>query len=202
VRYRLSQGKLDRVVQHAGGYPAKLHLGCGGYCIKGWVNCDVEHRGSEVLRIDLMKELPFPDNSAKFAFMEHVLEHFSIPQLRMVLNNVFRVMQHGGVLRIAQPDLQKMIHDSLLSDNWAKQKDLYSATKGKDLPTGTHYLNLIWTAWGHKFNHTYESLKHELELAGFTRVVRRSYRDSDYPELRSLDMRTQEEDSLIVEATK
>ena len=179
VRYRvlrimcrfMTKRKVNRTVNSVGRYPIKLHLGCGGYIMDGWVNCDLSHRSKKVLRIDLLREFPFPDSCVNFAYAEHVLEHFSIDEVRIILKHLFRVMQCGGVFRIAQPDLQAMIQDSLFSTDWTRKKNLYSATKEKDLPTGTHYLNFIWDAWGHKFNHSYESLKHELELAGFRNVT-------------------------------
>jgi predicted SAM-dependent methyltransferase len=170
--------------------------------MKGWVNCDLRPNSEKVLRIDLLREFPFLDGSVKFCYAEHVLEHFSIDELRIMLKHIFRVMQEGGIFRIAQPDLQKMIQDTLLSNNYAKQKNLYSATKERDLPTGIHYLNFIWNAWGHKFNHSYESLKYELERAGFRKVAKCLYHQSEYPELCSVENRSRKDDSLILEAVK
>ncbi len=198
----VSKRRVHQMVELVGGYPIKLHLGCGGYFMEEWVNCDLRPRSKRVLRVDLLRKLPFRDGSIKFVYTEHVLEHFSIDELRVMLKHIFQTMQEGGVFRIAQPNLQTMIEDSLSSTNWINQKARISVTKEKDLPTGTHYLNFIWNAWGHKFNHTFESLKYELELAGFRKVIGCLYRQSDYLELLSLEQRSEEEDPLIIEAVK
>ncbi len=198
----VSKRAVNQVVKLVGGYPTKLHLGCGGQIMEGWVNCDLRPRSKKVLRINLLRGLPFPDGSVNFVYTEHVLEHFSVDELRIILKHLFRVVQEGGVFRTAQPDLQTMIQNSLLSENWTKQKNRYSATKEGHLPTGTHYLNFIWSAWGHRFNHSYESLKYELKLAGFHKVIKCLYGQSDHPELCSLEQRSKEEDSLIIEAIK
>ena len=46
----------------------KLNLGCGTNRLPGWENHDAD--------VDLRKRLPWPDGSAKYILLEHVLEHF------------------------------------------------------------------------------------------------------------------------------
>lgn len=185
-----------------GGYPIKLHLGCGGHVRAGWVNCDLNPKDKIVLPVDLLNAFPFPEESVRLCYAEHVLEHFSIEELRLVLKNIFKVMQAGGTFRIAQPDLQAMIKDSLYSYGWKIEKMKYSKTKDKNIYTGTHYLNFIWNEWGHKFNHSYDSLKYELNLAGFREVTPCTYHKSGTPALCFLEKHTPSEDALICEAIK
>jgi len=94
-----------------------------------------------------------------------------------------------------------MISDDLRSNDWVNIKKTLPLTKDMDLPTGTHFLNYTWDAWGHKFNHTYESMAYELKNAGFSKINVVRCGDSNFPELQNLEVR-KETKSLILETTK
>ena len=91
-------------------------------CNEGWLNIDQAFEGeglrenqlatddkgahNMVLRIGPTTVLPFADESVQLVYAEHVLEHM-LPGhggLRL-LQEAYRVLVPGGVLRIATPDL-------------------------------------------------------------------------------------------------
>ena len=63
----------------AQGRPVKLHLGCGGTYLRGWINIDTTlPRGRRDLRWDLRRGLPLPDGVVESIFTEHLLEHLDL----------------------------------------------------------------------------------------------------------------------------
>ena len=82
----------------------RLHLGCGRIYIPGFFHVDmradshVDHQGPvEVLDF-------VPDGEVELIYASHILEHFGRYEYRRVLAEWFRVLQTGGVLRLAVPD--------------------------------------------------------------------------------------------------
>jgi len=51
----------------------------------------------------------FPNKSADLIYASHVLEHITHKNLVNVLREWYRVLKEGGVLRLAVPDLDKII---------------------------------------------------------------------------------------------
>ncbi len=53
---------------------------------------------------DLMKGLPFPDNSVQKIYSSHVLEHFSYSDLVKLLEECLRVLAPNGTFSVCIPD--------------------------------------------------------------------------------------------------
>ena len=74
----------------------KLHLACGETRLDGWENHDAD--------MDLyMLPLPFKDGSADRILLEHFGEHCDSPQLLRLLDELYRILKPGGVLRLLCP---------------------------------------------------------------------------------------------------
>jgi hypothetical protein len=67
--------------------------------------------------------------------------------------------------------------------------------------------NRAFRAWGHQFLYNFSTLESTLHAAGFDRVVRRAYGESDHSELRGIEHHARDEDFngiqdlLVVEAS-
>jgi len=99
--------------------PRKLHLGCGRKYIPGFYHVDI----LPLPHIDLVsrvERLPsIANDSVELIYAAHVLEHFSRKEYRAVLVEWFRVLERGGVLRLAVPDFAacaKLYHEQGLKD--------------------------------------------------------------------------------------
>ena len=63
-------------------------------------------RGDDVMRHDLRKGIPFPDNSVDGVYHSHLFEHLDRDVVPIFLAEVLRVLRPGGVHRIVVPDLE------------------------------------------------------------------------------------------------
>ncbi len=87
-----------------------LNLGCGlHYSIeKEWTNLDFVSSSENVAAHNLLKGIPFDDNTYDLVYHSHVLEHFSRLNGSKFIKECYRVLRPGGVLRIAVPDLEQI----------------------------------------------------------------------------------------------
>ena len=77
----------------------RLNLGAGSVVLEGFTPID-RKLGSEVY------PLAYPDNSVDEIYASHVLEHFKLDDVQLVLNDWVRVLKPGGRLRVAVPDFR------------------------------------------------------------------------------------------------
>lgn len=168
---------------------AKLHIGCGGNRLRGWLNTDLCPRGPEI-HLDATKRFPFEDGSFDFIYSEHMIEHVPWPSARHMLEESFRVLKPGGRIRIATPDLA-FLTGLLASAPSALQKAylLHNAstlTPWAPYPGAVFVVNYFVRAWGHQFIFDDESLRKTLELVGFVNVAKWPLLESPHPEFTGL----------------
>lgn len=174
-----------------------VHLGCGLQRLEGWVNVDNNRASGAEILIDLRAGFPAPAGSVRMAFSEHVIEHLEPADSKRWLADLHASMLPGGVVRIATPDLAHLV-GSYLQD-WRDQ-DWVRAPGFGYLTNGASMLNLAMRGWGHRFVFDEESLTELLVSAGFGRVVRCRFGESEHPELSSKERRI--DSKLILEARR
>jgi len=81
-----------------------LNVGCGPNTHSEFINLEYNWQPGLDLCWDLTKGLPFEDRSMNGIFSEHCLEHFSLPTVRLVVDELFRILRPGGTIRIVVPD--------------------------------------------------------------------------------------------------
>jgi predicted SAM-dependent methyltransferase len=194
----------------------KLHLGCGTQYKSGWINIDskgVELPGSHETIVDiewnLVKTLPIHDESVDFIFHDDFFEHLTYNEGPQLLKDHYNSLKIGGVLRVNQPDLEKIIKGYIENVNpdeitikgipyWEHYKNAsYLRNRGERI-------NYAFRKFGeHKFLYDYESMKQRLIDAGFSEnnIKRVKATISDYKELSGLEYPC-DQSSLIIEAIK
>ncbi|MBV6640771.1 MAG: methyltransferase domain-containing protein [Cyclobacteriaceae bacterium] len=90
-----------------------LNVGCGKRFHQDWLNIDVLPADPGVIHCDVTKGLPFENESLKVVYHSHVLEHIPKSTAKTFMSECFRVLEPGGVIRIAVPDLEGIIRNYL-----------------------------------------------------------------------------------------
>lgn len=83
-----------------------LNLGCGDVFHPDWVNIDFHDHGGAVIAYDLRLGIPFAENTFDVVYHSRVLEHFTRENGVTFLEECFRVLRPGGVLRVVVSDLE------------------------------------------------------------------------------------------------
>jgi len=87
-----------------------LNLGCGNRYNTSWTNIDFISTGPNVIAHNLRKGIPFEKETFDVVYHSNVIEHFSKEEAPLFLQECYRVLKYNGVLRIAYPDLETVIH--------------------------------------------------------------------------------------------
>ena len=143
----------------------RINLGAGGWNLTGWQNIDIAE-------VDLSRRpWPWGDNTCSELFASHILEHFTKAEGFLFLLQCWRILEPGGVLHIAVPDMDKFITCRLTGDysaldgyKWTGLDDLLGGNSGD--VSATEYDK-------HRYMYCEASLAWSLEMAGFEQVSRR-----------------------------
>src|SRR5688500_5234468 len=85
-----------------------VNLGCGQRYHTDWTNIDVAPQGPGILKHDLSRNIPLPNESCAVVYHSAVLEHMRRSDALRFLKECWRILSPGGILRVAVPDLEKL----------------------------------------------------------------------------------------------
>ena len=91
----------------------RLNLGCGDRFHRDWTNLDFKSTSSCVRAHDLRRRIPFEDSAVDVAYLSHLLEHLEKKEAQVLLEECFRVLRRGGIIRVAVPDLEQIVRTYL-----------------------------------------------------------------------------------------
>ncbi|MFA9564163.1 MAG: methyltransferase domain-containing protein [Acidimicrobiales bacterium] len=162
----------------------KLHLGCGGNYMPGWINIDLSPDTRADMVWDVTRGIPLESGSITSIYSEDFIEHITLEQGTEVLEECFRVLERGGFLRILTPDL--LIFAKTYINREQTSLDWYGESFGTK--TFGEMFNMGMRMGGHTFLYDEETLDLVLESVGFE-VFTGSFNESPSPELSDLDIR-------------
>lgn len=137
---------------------------------------------------DLSYGIPLKDDVADYIYSSHFLEHLYRDDARHLLNESYRVLKKGGVVRISIPDLEYAIK-------------LYSLGKKDQTLQNYFFVESDDSYYArHKYMYDFEMLSEILKDIGFNDIKRCDYQQGETPDIDILDNRKDE--SLFVEARK
>lgn len=139
---------------------------------------------------DLARGLPFIDDSVDVVYSSHFLEHLHRGDAQNLLNESYRVLKKGGMVRVCIPDLAYAI--SLYDQGEAAKERMLQSYFFVDDKASYYAV--------HKYMYDFELLEKALKAAGFGDIRKCSYQQGETPDLTVLDNRPDE--SLFVEARK
>ncbi|HEX4440170.1 MAG TPA: methyltransferase domain-containing protein [Thermoanaerobaculia bacterium] len=176
----------------------RLHLGCGGHRIEGWINVDLAPDGSTDALADCARALPFPDGSIAFIHSEDLIEHLDRESGRRLLGECFRLLRPGGAMRLLTPDLRALVA-KVYRGRAGRHLRWCAAELSAEGPCEALNMHLRMNG-EHRFVYDEELLRGDLARLGFS-VRRTRWNASRHPELRWLDLRDFGL-NLFLEATK
>lgn len=134
----------------------KLHLGCGKVVIPGWINVDkapstqawekVPTLVDKISSVDLRFSWPWPDSAVTHITISHFLGHLSSEAKFHVIQECFRVLQSGGLIRLTEDDNDnprsayhdKMHHNSVEKTSLDKIMGMFQLAGFSDVKKMTH----------------------------------------------------------------
>lgn len=185
------------------GRPLKLEIG-GLSPRPGWIVTNVNAVTRNFL--DATKRWPVEDASVSHVYADNVVEHLPLEATRSMLVEAHRCMRPGGIIRLITPDVRAHV-DMYLAGSSAL--DEAAARHYRDLGLKVEHpidvLRIPIGEFGHHEGYVFdfETLRAELERAGFSSVIRTDAGSSSHPEFAGLDQRASEGGAqLAVEATR
>lgn len=173
----------------------RLNFGAGQNCLPApWENFDIE--------TDIRKPLPFPIGCAQFILAEHVIEHVPFSEGLFFLRECMRILQPGGVLRLAFPDITRDI-----------DFETYRKSHAHHYTRQLHSIEDVWNSvaidWEHQSCWTRDMALRLLVAVGFDNAGESFYGCSDYEELNGIDghhlavgMNLAIEETTVIEAVR
>lgn len=188
----------------------KLHLGAGPHIIDGWFNTDVEPKGKGVYFLDVSKRFPVQAHTFDYIFTEHLIEHFTYKDGLRILKECYRVLKPGGTIRIATPDIDKVISLRTKEKNELQTRYIKWHIDNFFPEIGTYkdifVINSGFSGFGHRFLYDYGTLENSLRKTGYTYITRCTSGQSGEKDLWGVDFRAKDEmtnfSNLIVEGTR
>ena len=169
----------------------KLHLGCGGHILPGWLNTDLYPETPAIARLDVTRPFPFQDGVFDNIYTEHMIEHIPYAQGFQMLQECYRVLKSDGTLRVCTPNLAFLI-GLYKPDKSDTEKRYIKETSDIWIKFAPYYdevfvINNFVRDWGHQFIYDERTLATALRKAGFTRIVRLNLNESQEEALRNLE---------------
>lgn len=186
-------GRDGRIIRHylnSTNVP-KLQIGAGPTALEGWLSTDINPRSDQAVYLDATRRFPFDDGSFDYVYSEHMIEHITWSQGRLMLGECRRVLRPGGSIRVATPDLKVLLdlytrpeepraaaYIKWITDTFLEDVDVYEPA---------FVINNAFENWGHQFLYDAETMTMALRQAGFEDIRRCESEQSDDPHLRGIE---------------
>lgn len=126
----------------------KIHLGAN-LNIKNFLNSQILGK----IPINIVKKLPFFNDSVNVIFTTHVIEHIHRKQIEFFLKDSLRVLKIGGFNIICTPSIKKIAKSIYLDSD--HKKNLLFERQNKwhkdEIKTSCHQINISMRNFGHRF---------------------------------------------------
>ena len=199
----------------------RVNVGCGASPTAGWENLDnslsvrlawVPVIGRRLpsylpqiarennIRYGKCDRLPWETGSVEVLYSSHMVEHLEKAEARVFLSEARRVLQPGGYLRLAVPDLNQYAKDYLASGDADEFVERTLLTRDRVRGVKGWVRFAIVGERGHLWMYDGPSLASMVKEAGFVDPVVLKPGETTIPEPGSLNLFERGDDSIYVEA--
>ena len=183
----------------------RLHIGSGTVRLDGWLNTDI--LPTAPLFLDATQPFPLRDNSVRYIFCEHFLEHISRHAAFQFLKESFRVLHPEGILRISTPDVEALAREYLAgSERVRLLLDRNERLGYKYARYPVDILNKAFYEDSHACLYDHELLEQMLHSVGFQEITRYRVGLSRHSALSGIERHDvgsiEDEFTLVIEAKK
>lgn len=153
----------------------KLHLGGGNKFIPGFTHIDLADFPHLDYKMHDIRNLPmYKDNSVDLIYCSHALQYFDREMAKIALQEWYRILEKGGILRLAVPDFEAITLVYLKYGKDLAHRGILGPLYGKIL-VGKHIY--------HKTTYDFESLKDLLESVKFKNVHKYDWRETEHADV-------------------
>lgn len=197
----------------------RVNVGCGSRPTQGWVNLDNspsvrlrrlpvgpliggnrravwEAARANDVKYGRATRLPLRDASAEVVFSSHMLEHLSRRDARAFLRECLRVLAPGGIVRLAVPDLGRLVSE------YQEDRDADRLVERLMLADDRAGTGRLIRFIGHRWMYDGASLSRLLTAVGFRDPVVLEPGETTLTDPGPLDLYERAEDSVYVEARR
>jgi len=157
---------------------------------------------SNILWGDATKRIQFPDDFVEAIYTSHMIEHLDRQESIAFLKEAHRILAPRGVIRVAVPDLRKLVYQYLVegdADSFI-EKTLLTRNRPKALIEKLKYL--VIGDRHHLWMYDGQSMIRTLYMLGFSRPQILDPGRTMIPDPGELDLYERADESVYVEAYK
>jgi len=157
---------------------------------------------NDIIWANATNHIPLPDNSVEVLYTSHMLEHLDIEEAKLFLRESYRVLAPNGIIRIAVPDLRKLINRYITDGDSDKfiENTYLALPRSKNLVD--RLKNLLIGARHHHWMYDGPSLCRLLSAHGFKKPTIVQAGSTSIPNPEELNLCERADDSVYAEAYK
>jgi len=155
-----------------------------------------------IIFADATKKFPFKNNAADVIYSSHMLEHLSRNSASHFINECYRVLKKGGILRIVVPDIKKLVDVYLIEKDADKflENSLLVSPSVKTFKEKIIFLLIGYRH--HQWMYDFSSLKKLISKHGFNNIIEQYPGKSLIEKPDDLDLCERANESFYIEAIK
>lgn len=159
-------------------------------------------RRNDIRYADAVKRIPYADGSVSVIYSSHMLEHLDRAEARRFMRECHRVLQPGGILRIAVPDLLPLARAYV--EGGGADSFLSACVLELDKPRGFkgRIHHAIFGGREHHWMYDGASLSRLMKEAGFAEPTILPAGKTSIADPGELNLREREAESVYVEGRK
>jgi len=160
------------------------------------------NKKKRILFLDVRKKMPFPSNSVECIYTSHMIEHLSRDDFLYFLNEAFRVLEPGGILRVATPDLKIAVNSYLQTQDADAFMEKILVVP-PPINTIKQKISLFFTGYRqHQWMYDEKSLSKLIKKVGFKKVFICKASETNILNPGNLNLYERSDESVYVEGLK